>query len=307
MRHLGRRAVVAGGLAVPAVLLSPGRACAAPGLERASRKEIAMQLVSSAENSSLDWRAQYRYLQDIGDGRGYTGGIIGFCSGTGDMLEVVRLYTRRQPDNPLRRFVPALREVDGTDSHEGLGRPFVRAWQEAAGDAAFRRAQDDERDRVYFDPAVRRGKGDGLRTLGQFVYYDAFVMHGPGSTEESFGGIRRAAREQADTPADGGDETTYLRAFFAARRRVMRLEAAHEDTSRIDTAQARFLRERNFDLAPPLVWHVYGDRYRIGADAGRGGRAGARLESTEPGRVPREAMDVTRSRDGRGGPPRPPS
>ena len=36
-----------------------------------------MQLVSSAENSTLNWRAQYRYIGDIHDGRGYTGGIIG--------------------------------------------------------------------------------------------------------------------------------------------------------------------------------------------------------------------------------------
>src|SRR6185295_14919320 len=46
------------------------------------KKDIAMQLVSSAENSSLDWRAQFSYIEDIGDGRGYTAGIIGFCSGT---------------------------------------------------------------------------------------------------------------------------------------------------------------------------------------------------------------------------------
>jgi chitosanase len=88
-------------------------------------KEIAMELVSSAENSSLDWKAQYRYLEDIGDGRGYTGGIIGFCSGTGDMLEVVQRYTATSPDNGLARFLPALRKVNGTDSHAGLGAPFV--------------------------------------------------------------------------------------------------------------------------------------------------------------------------------------
>lgn len=47
-----------------------------------------MKLVSSAENSSLDWKAQYKYIEDIGDGRGYTAGIIGFSSGTGDMLDL---------------------------------------------------------------------------------------------------------------------------------------------------------------------------------------------------------------------------
>ena len=44
----------------------------------------------------------------------------------------------------------------------------------------------------------------------------------------------------------------------------MEQEEAHSDTSRIDTEQRRFLRERNLGLRPPLTWHVYGDRYHIG-------------------------------------------
>lgn len=260
-----RRAVGAAALALVAAGLvgAPTAASAPTGLDRPDRKEIAMELVSSAENSSLQWRRQYTYLEDIGDGRGYTGGIIGFCSGTGDMLAVVRAYTRAQPDNPLARFLPALVRVNGSDSHRGLGRPFVRAWHRAAHDGAFRRAQDVERDRVYFDPAVRRAKRDGLRTLGQFVYYDAMVMHGPGSDASSFGGIRRAALRHAASPAQGGSEARYLDAFLDARTRVMKQEEAHSDTSRIDTEQRRFLRERNFGLRPPLTWHVYGDRYHV--------------------------------------------
>ena len=97
-----------------------------------AKKEIAMQLVSSAENSSLDWRAQYGYIEDIDDGRGYTAGIIGFCSGTGDMLEVVVAYTELRPDNDLAPFLPALEQVNGTDSHEGLDPGFTDAWQSAA-------------------------------------------------------------------------------------------------------------------------------------------------------------------------------
>ncbi|MGY2703467.1 chitosanase [Nocardioides sp. HB32] len=252
-------------LGVLLLLLVAQPAYSAPaGLDRPGRKEIAMELVSSAENSTLRWRRQYTYLEDIGDGRGYTGGIIGFCSGTGDLLVVVRRYTKAQPDNPLARFIPALRRVNGSDSHRGLGQPFVRAWHRAAHDAAFRRAQDAERDRVYFDPAVRRARADGLRTLGQFIYYDAMVMHGPGSDASSFGGIRRAVLRVARTPAEGGSEGRYLNAFLDARTRVMEQEEAHSDTSRIDTEQRRFLRERNFGLRPPLTWHVYGDRYHIG-------------------------------------------
>ncbi|MFG2683488.1 chitosanase [Streptomyces sp. NPDC048392] len=252
--------------AVP--LFTPSRAAATParaaGLDDPAKKEIAMQLVSSAENSSLDWKAQYRYIEDIGDGRGYTAGIVGFCSGTGDMLGLVELYADRSPGNVLAPYLPALRRVDGSDSHEGLDPGFPDDWRRAAGDPEFRRAQDDERDRVYFGPAVRRGKEDGLRTLGQFAYYDAIVMHGDGGDRLSFGSIRRRALGRALPPARGGDEVAYLHAFLDERVWAMRQEEAHSDTSRVDTAQRVFLNEGNLDLEPPLDWHVYGDGYHIG-------------------------------------------
>ncbi|MFJ4468120.1 chitosanase [Streptomyces sp. NPDC089424] len=235
----------------------------APGLDDPAKKEIAMQLVSSAENSSLDWKAQYQYIEDIGDGRGYTAGIIGFCSGTGDMLDLVELYTARKPGNVLASYLPALRRVDGTDSHAGLDPNYPRDWRRAAQDTAFQQAQNDERDRVYFDPAVRQGKTDGLRALGQFAYYDALVMHGDGTDPLSFRSIRGRALRSALPPAQGGDEVRYLDAFLDARVWAMRQEEAHSDTSRVDTAQRVFLRNGNLDLNPPLDWKVYGDSFHI--------------------------------------------
>jgi chitosanase len=222
-----------------------------------------MQLVSSAENSSLDWRAQYRYIEDIGDGRGYTAGIIGFCSGTGDMLAVVEDYTERSPGNVLATYLPALREVNGTASHAGLDPGFPADWRTAAEDPVFRRAQDAERDATYFDPAVRQAIQDGLHALGQFIYYDAMVMHGPGTGTAGFGGIRRTAMGHAKTPAQGGGETAYLDAFLDARRAAMKTEDAHSDTSRVDTGQRVFLRAGNLNLDPPLSWEVYGDGYTV--------------------------------------------
>ncbi|KMS77086.1 chitosanase [Streptomyces viridochromogenes] len=253
-------------LASAPFLNPPGAAAlrAAAGLDDPAKKEIAMQLVSSAENSSLDWKAQYKYIEDIGDGRGYTAGIIGFCSGTGDMLDLVELYADRRPGNVLAPYLPALRRVNGTDSHDGLDPDFPRDWARAARDQEFRRAQDNERDRVYFNPAVRQGRADGLRVLGQFAYYDAIVMHGDGTDPTSFRNIRRRALNRARPPAQGGDEVTYLHAFLDARVWAMKQEEAHSDTSRVDTAQRVFLREGNLDLDPPLDWKVYGDSYHIG-------------------------------------------
>ncbi|MGC5568347.1 chitosanase [Streptomyces sp. FR-108] len=231
------------------------------GLDAPEKKELAQRIVSSAENSSLDWRAQYDYIEDIDDGRGYTAGIIGFTTGTHDLLVLVERYTKSRPDNGLARYLPALREVDGSASHDGLGSAFVAAWKAESHKAAFRRAQDSERDRVYFDPAVRLAKRDGLGVLGQFVYYDAMVMHGPGS-DPGFYGIRKRAMAEADTPAEGGGEKAYLDIFLDVRKKTMEDEG-RRNTSRVDTAQRRFLYDGNLDLDTPLKWQVYGQSYEV--------------------------------------------
>ncbi|GAA1152027.1 chitosanase CsnA [Kribbella jejuensis] len=273
-RRLTRRSALLLGLsaaAVPAGLAaarfaSPADAAVgvkATGLDDPAKKEIAMEIVCSAENSSLDWKAQYKYIEDIDDGRGYTAGIIGFCSGTGDMLDLVQLYTDRKSGNVLAKYLPALRKVNGSDSHQGLDPNYTRDWKTAAKDSVFQQCQNDERDRVYFNPAVKQGKADGLRTLGQFCYYDAIVMHGDGDDPTSFGGIRKRALSHAKPPSQGGNETTYLNAFLDARVWAMKQEEAHSDTSRVDTAQRVWLKKGNLDLNTPLDWKVYGDPYHI--------------------------------------------
>ena len=274
-RSRARIAIAVGALLmVPALALPAGAAHAswsperaatafAPDLDDPHMKEIAMELVSSAENSSLDWKAQYKYIEDIGDGRGYTAGIVGFCSGTGDQLDLVELYAQRKPGNVLAKYLPALRKVNGTDSHKGLDPNYPKDWKTAAKDSVFKKCQDDERDRVYFNPAVSQAKADGLPALGQFIYYDAIVMHGPGTDSVSFGGIRATAIRKAKPPSQGGDLVAYLNAFLDARKAAMKTEEAHSDTSRVDTEQRVFLTNRNFDLSPPLRWKVYGDPYEI--------------------------------------------
>jgi chitosanase len=228
-------------------------------LDNPAKKDVAMQLVSAAENSSLDWRAQFAYIEDIGDGRGYTAGIIGFCSGTGDMVELVEAYTNTKPSNVLAKYLPALHQVNGTDSHAGLDPNFTRDWKTAAADPVFQAAQESERDRVYFNPSVADGKADGVRALGQFAYYDAAVMHG----YEGMRSIRSRALKKAKPPAQGGNETTWLNAFLDERVIEMKKEEAHSDTSRVDTAQRVFLNNGNFDLNTPLHFAVYGEQFTI--------------------------------------------
>lgn len=234
-----------------------------PGLADPAKKELAQQILASAENATLRWRDTYASIEDAGDGDGYTAGIVGFTTGTHDLLALVERYTRKHPDNGLARYLPALREVDGTDSHEGLDPGFTAAWQAEARTPEFRAAQEAERDRVYFDPAVRMAKLDGLGTLGQFVYYDAMVRRGPDTGPDGFYGMREQAVRKAKTPGQGGSEKAFLEAFLDVRRAAVLAKEPDADTSRIDTAQRRFLREGNLELTPPLTWQVYGETFRV--------------------------------------------
>ncbi|MFI9787077.1 chitosanase [Kitasatospora sp. NPDC051984] len=245
----------------PTAAATTAPATTRPDLTDPKWKEYAQELVSSAENSTLDWRSQYPYIEDIGDGNGYTAGIIGFCSGTGDLADVITRYTALKPGNILAKYLPALALLDGSPSHQGLDPTFVGDWQRAAQDPALQQAQNEERDRQYFTPAVSQAKTDGLHALGQFAYYDALVVHGP----QGFAAIRATAQTKARTPAKGGDETAYLDAFLDARKAYMLAGNPNRNTSRIDTEQRVFLRAGNLDLQPPLNWQVYGDSYTIPA------------------------------------------
>lgn len=225
------------------------------------RKEV-FALVSSAENSDTDYSLQYGYIEDIGDGRGYTAGIIGFTTGTGDLLDVAERYTELSPDNGLKKYIPALKKVIGTDSHEGLGDDFVSDWEAAALTDEMIKAQNDILDRQYMSPAIKYAKEDGLSPLGQYIYYDALVVHGSGDGEDCFEAIRNNALKNASAPSDGGNEADYLAAFLDARVPVMQLEEAHADLSRVDT-QRKFLNEKNFTLELPLEWTMYGDEFYL--------------------------------------------
>lgn len=228
------------------------------------RKEV-FALVSSAENSTIDYSKEYGYIQDIGDGRGYTAGIIGFTSGTGDMLDVVRRYTQLKPDNELSKYIPALKSVVWTDSHKGLGEAFVKAWKEAATTDEMIQAQNDILNQQYMNPAIKYAGEDDLSPLGQYIYYDALVVHGSGDSDDCFEAIRNAALKECDSPASGGDEETFLTAFLDARVLVMQMEEAHSDLSRLDT-QRKLLAEKNYALTLPFSWTMYGDPFTLTED-----------------------------------------
>jgi chitosanase len=249
-------------------------------------QEKAFQLTNTAEYSTVNWWENYDDIADILDGRGYTAGIVGFTSATGDMLELVEDYVSRKPTgNTLAAYVDNLQAttafgdtvddavygVNGggasTKANAELGAPFRTAWTNAANtDALFRLCQRDYRTRVYWLPAYNAAIADGLGALGIAIYYDTSVNHGPGvanSNDGSFDDIR--SRTTGTKPASGGSESTWLNNFLNVRSAVLTAWGDNPSDGRI--AMFRALRTAGkFTLATPFSWSVYGDTFTMSTD-----------------------------------------
>jgi chitosanase len=247
--------------------------------------EMAFELTSTAENSTKDWTTSYSYIQDILDGRGYTGGLVGFTSATGDMLALVQYYqTLRPTSNPLASYIPGLQAcsdfgdtvddavygVDGGGASDiaaaQLGSAFLTAWASAANtDALFRQAQRDLRASMYLQPALNAAIADGVGGLGFALYYDTSVNHGPGeanSNDGSFDDIR--SRTTGTKPISGGNQRTFLRNFCTIRSAVLTEWGDNPADGRMSIWNALLNpTSPNFDLAGTVTWSVYGDSYSM--------------------------------------------
>src|SRR5262249_19766743 len=149
---------------------------------------------------------QYAFIKNLNDGRGFTAGRAGFTTATGDLLDVVKRYTARQPRNPLKRFLHVLRPLarqhsDDTGDLAGV----KRAWKKAALDPVFLAVQDEVVDETYYRPAVRRWQDLGLRTpLSLVAIYDTIIQHGEGDDPDGLPAvICRAVAQAGGSPATG--------------------------------------------------------------------------------------------------------
>ncbi len=235
--------------------------------------EMCFEIVSTAENSTTDWTSAYDYIEDIGDQRGYTGGLIGFTSATQDMLELVEYYaTQKTSGNLLTPWIPGLQECadvgygpDASDAAEtNLGSGFQIDWANAANtDPIFRRCQRELRKSIYWDEALTEALADGVGPLGLALHYDILVNHGPGEDSESYGGIIDAARAStAKPPSAGGNEKNYLIKLCDLRDAVLVGWGDFQSDGR-STIFRKLCNDNKLTLLAPFSWSVYGGNFSI--------------------------------------------
>ena len=241
------------------LLLATCAPASAAGLTPEQRHR-ADQLVSLFENDTPE--IQYCYIENIGDGRGYTAGRAGFTTATADLLEVAERYSRAVGDNALSPFLPRLREVaaqesDSTDGLEGL----PDAWREACQDPRQTAVQDGLVDDFYYNPAIARARKLGLKQpLSLAELYDAEIQHGGGDDPDGTPAmIKRATRKAGGSPRRGKvAESRWLKAFLKVRRAT--LNNAHDPSTRAAWRDSVYrvdafdylVRTRQWKLAAPV-------------------------------------------------------
>ncbi|ORX72729.1 lysozyme-like protein [Linderina pennispora] len=184
----------------------------------ACSKKIALGLTNIYENG--DTAFHYDYCENIHDGRGFTAGIAGFCTGTSDAWVVLQEYHK----------MTGGKDEFSNGSTSGLD-GYCSVWGKLGkSDAKFRAAQDKVRDEMYFDPSQKLADTLGAQLdVTRAQLYDTTIQHGDGSDPDSVGALikKTSASFKADAKGSSGstlkinghnvDEIAWLTKFLQVR------------------------------------------------------------------------------------------
>lgn len=202
--------------------------------------------------------ADYSYIEDLGDGRGYTITQYGLCSNEPELAQVIERQALVTPNTRLRRYLPYLPpKGSGTDMSKLAG--FEKAWRKELrnGDALVE-ACEAVADQLYFSPAMQAADETGIKSaVGRLIFYDTILQHGGGDDPDSFGAILKRTFKSAGRPPDVS-EAYFLRDFLSHRRSTL-MHPANKDTTkvwresvgRVDALET--LLHDNPALSPPIL------------------------------------------------------
>jgi chitosanase len=217
---------------------------------------MAWELTSLYENSTTV--LQYAYCENIEDNRGYTVGRAGFCTGTGDAIQVVLCLDGSAGRNRMTKYLPVLAALGHSgETHrlDAIG-PFCADWSGSATDpataAAFARCQDGVALALYQAPACEAARAWGI-TSALFLaeLYDAWINHGSAAEILQTAG-RATGIAPSGKPLARSVESRLLSAFLTRRLDILRTDATWAaDVDRVAPFEAA-RRASNFDFVAPV-------------------------------------------------------
>ncbi|MCR5609565.1 MAG: chitosanase [Lachnospiraceae bacterium] len=181
--------------------------------------DVACQLISLFENGTPV--IQYAYAENIGDGAGYTSGRAGFCTGTGDALEVIKRYTNEVPDNLMAKYINELtaiankkKSASNVSGLKAIG-DYCGDWKKSCEDDKFIKAQDDVFFEWYYEPSRVAADGIGAQyAVTRAELFDTAINHGT-SRMKKF--VKSTNSNMGGSPADGVDEISWIKEYLNVR------------------------------------------------------------------------------------------
>lgn len=153
-----------------------------------------LSLVSIAENSTVDWWTKFNYCENIHDGRGYTVGLFGACSGTGDLLQLVQEVQKISPSHVMCQFIPTLKKTKGS-STKGLDH-LKEVVSKLNDDHVWQTATFHTLLKLYWKPAYDLCQKNNMPSpISLGFMYDIALNHGTDILEKLCHGIASAGSE----------------------------------------------------------------------------------------------------------------
>lgn len=220
------------------------------------QKRVIDSVLSIFETGRVPTTASYQTCTILADGAGISYGKHQATDRAGSLDKIVELYIQKGgvQAQALKGYMPKL-ELNETAKVDPKNPPtwakdLVNILKEAGKDPLMQESQDAIFDSGYWVPAVGHASAIGLKTaLGHLVIYDTCIHSGPGRVAS-----HRAVFPEA-SPAKGGDEKAWVKAYVNARRTWLAGNSnalVQKTVYRMD-AFLDIIKADNWNLNTPLV------------------------------------------------------
>jgi len=222
------------------------------------QKKTIDSVVSIFETGRVPTVASYSTCSILNDGAGISYGKHQCTDKAGSLDLVCKRYIELggQQAGPLKEYMRYLITNESskynnvTSNYPAWLNSLISLLKSAGSDVLMQQAQDEVFEKVYWNPALEHCANIGLKTaLSHLVIYDTCIHSGPGRVTS----LRQKFPEKS--PANGGDEKTWVIAFLNARRAWLAANSnplVQKTVYRID-AMLEIAKNNNWDLNTPLT------------------------------------------------------